>query len=44
MIIMGIFLMIETYKLILLEIDSIFEKENLIEKLNQIYPILKNIF
>ena len=36
--------MIETYKLILLEIDSIFEKENLIEKLNQIYISFDDVF
>ena len=41
---MGIFLMIETYKSILLEIDSIFEKENLIENLNQIYISFDDVF
>ena len=36
--------MIEKYKSILLEIDSIFEKENLIEKLNQIYISFDDVF
>lgn len=41
---MGIFSMIETYNSILLEINNIFENENLVEKLNQIYISFDEIF